>query len=200
MGSMCPSQLPNTKRSKTLGWSEGTYWVSFQPVLVPIFTHEAVATDDTKKWAAAHKRFRLEKKIGGCQPWSDAKRPMRGAKTARAKDAINICAALRPEAFNPASSLILDLSQNAHRSPWSIGVRSITTSSDLFSFDLGRTLTGSEHFKLLGFPDVQLGKLSQRQMKHLVGEAMSPPAVGSVLLALLLSLDGFFEHPRPKST
>eukprot|EP00971_Amphidinium_carterae_P102908 2037014-Amphidinium_carterae.1 len=61
-------------------------------------------------------------------------------------------------------------------------------------------MTGSEHLKLLGFPDVQLGTLSQRQLKHLAGEAMGPPAVGSVLVALLLSLDDFYEHPRPKTT
>ena len=83
-------------------------------------------------------------------PWLAAKKKMGGVRGRRATESIEICCALKKaEAFREPSSLILDLSQNVDRSPWSLGVRSLTTSSELFSFQLERILCASEHWKLL---------------------------------------------------
>ena len=100
------------------------------------------------------------------------------------------------EAFSENTPLILDLSQNVNRMPWSLGIRSVTTSSCLFSFALGRVLKAEEHWAALGFP-AMAGQLSERAQKHLVGEAMAPPVIGALAYTLLHSLNGFWEKPRP---
>ena len=89
------------------------------------------------------------------------------------------------------SGLYVDVSQSGSRLPWSLGsVRSITTSSSIYSFKERRLLVAPEVLALLGFPcqRMNLDWLHPAKLQDLAGEAMALPAIGLCGLCLAKSL------------
>ena len=89
--------------------------------------------------------------------------------------------------------LMIDISQSAHRIPWSTKLRSITTSTALYSYRLKRVLHPLELLSLLGFPLQKISlkaerEISPKQIQDLAGEAMALPCAGLIAQALALSL------------
>ena len=114
--------------------------------------------------------------------------------TERARDAIDLCNELwlaRSKSQLPGSCsvsastppqnrLIIDLSQDASRSPWAERMRSRDKNSDFYSYQADRTVLGIEHWMCLGFPTEKLNVqgLTQHELKDVSGEAMACPCVG----------------------
>ena len=89
---------------------------------------------------------------------------------------------------------ILDVSQSHGRRPFNTGdVRTLTTSSKLFSFGQRRTLVEKEHFLLMGFDDqlVLPKAISASNLRALAGEGMALPCLATVVIAVLLTSKDF---------
>eukprot|EP00971_Amphidinium_carterae_P349144 6490864-Amphidinium_carterae.1 len=95
------------------------------------------------------------------------------------------------------SQLYTDVSQCASRRPWSTGtLRTITSSSVIWSHGRSRELTPHELMKVLGFAEnTDLSAIAVTQAKSLVGECMSVPCVAISLAALLLAADHLWMKP-----
>ena len=86
------------------------------------------------------------------------------------------------------TELFTDLSQCASRRPWSRGIRSVNTSSCVYSHEAKRTLHPIEVMRALGFPkSTSIQGLSTAALQDLIGESMSLPAVVTAVLALLVA-------------
>ena len=115
----------------------------------------------------------------------------RGVSSPRAIDLIEtvwtvLCA---QHGFLEASKFHVDVSQCITRRAWAKTIRTLTTSTSIFSFSAQRLLLPSEHLHILGFPAVSLQDLSPHAVRSLAGAAMAPPCVGVALVALILTLD-----------
>ena len=94
-------------------------------------------------------------------------------------------------ADNVASDQIVDISQNLSREPWCAGrVRSLTSGTRLYSFQLDRLLIPFDHFDLLGFRSRSLHfrGISKCQAFELASECMAQPVVSTVCLCLAVVL------------
>eukprot|EP00971_Amphidinium_carterae_P269387 5344227-Amphidinium_carterae.3 len=112
--------------------------------------------------------------------------------TPRYIDAIDVCWAINSK-HPDASQLVLDVSQDLERRPWSMEViPTLTKSSDVFAFAVGRTLAPEEHLRALGFDlsKLQLAGLSAGQICDLAGDSMSVGCVAVVQLAAIGALRG----------
>ena len=93
--------------------------------------------------------------------------------------------------------ILVNFSQNPGRRPVSSSsgnAQTLTTSSQLYSFERDRVLLGLEHLRMQGWPDVQVPEdMSDQQLKELAGEGMALPCIGSILFALYLC-KGFPTH------
>eukprot|EP00974_Lingulodinium_polyedra_P052410 5041561-Lingulodinium_polyedra.AAC.1 len=58
-----------------------------------------------------------------------------------------------------AKDFFVDCSQSIGRQPWSVNGRALCTGSAIFSFERERLLCKAEHFRLLGWGRVDVGKL-----------------------------------------
>lgn len=87
-----------------------------------------------------------------------------------------------------AAGLWADMSQDIHRQSVH-GMRTLTTSSIWYSFEMDRTLQASEYLFLLGYSSVNLANLSFNKVKDLAGEAMSLPSLAMVLYCTLLGCE-----------
>ena len=87
-----------------------------------------------------------------------------------------------------------DVSQSINRTPWSYHMRTITTASQVYSFEHDRLLQAEELFRAYGW-EVQVDGLPTEQVSDLVGETMALPPLMAALTALLvaagLPLPGF---------
>ena len=112
---------------------------------------------------------------------------MRGlSRTERVQDLIHLSFDWAQSKGEDIDDIYVDCSQDVGHKPWTKGsVRSLTTSSEIYSSRLDRAILASEHFRLLGFGPVCLMNLSHRQVRDLSGEAMSPPCVGLCLMSIL---------------
>ena len=89
--------------------------------------------------------------------------------------------------------LFADVSQCGSRSPWTMStLRSVTTSTDFFSFARKRAVLPAEVFRLLGFTKVNTRGLGAGDLKDLVGEAMPLPPMSVLIVSLLTSIPGFW--------
>ena len=83
--------------------------------------------------------------------------------------------------------IVLDVSQDMSRRPWSVGqVPTMTRTSEFFLYHQSRLATGGEHLRLLGFNSESLdfGRLSPGQLKDLAGDGMGVPCVSVVTCAV----------------
>ena len=91
------------------------------------------------------------------------------------------------------SLLYTDVSQSASRKPWTTrAVRSITTSSSIYSHGESRILHPPELMQLLGFPS-QITSLGAHAQADLLGECMSVPSVTLAMLCLIQATPQFWE-------
>ena len=91
--------------------------------------------------------------------------------------------------------VICDISQCGSRRPWTLTgkMRTITSSSCLWSFRKARLLTPTEHLVIMGFGAAAAKAspiLSDGALQDLAGEAMAVQCVGACLLCLLTALPG----------
>ena len=158
-------------------------------------SNTALTKCEGKKWPQKHSQ-RLEQ--AGLKShehaWTTSHRS-KGVVLARDLSAVNVAWVIE-EALHGGSEesrldLMIDLSQCPSRTNWSRkNVRSLTTSSCLFSYRLGRTLRAAEHFSLIGIPVSQqtLSQWPPRILRDLSGEAFSGPCASLCMMAALLSL------------
>ena len=73
-----------------------------------------------------------------------------------------------------SKALFVDCSQAISRKPWSATtMRTLTTSSNLYSFESDRLVLSQEHLRLLGFPEGIADGLCNTEILDLAGNAMS---------------------------
>ena len=144
-----------------------------------------------KQWLKRHESVRLSEEVKD-NPWTAAGKRTLGIDTERGLDMLNVCWGTETRKANQlhggivSPDLVLDVSQCLSCHPWAPHIRSMTQGSTYFHFGRARALVGLEHMLALGFPRV-----------NPAGEAMSPPCVGVVAAALLMSLPtDAWEHPR----
>ncbi len=88
------------------------------------------------------------------------------------------------------ADLYVDLSQACQRKPWSDGggLKTLTTSSIIYSFRLDLIIDSKALFKLHGFPDdLRLFSLSESSRRSLLGETWSLPCAGIAFYAFVLN-------------
>ena len=88
------------------------------------------------------------------------------------------------------------MSVNKHQDAYGVesSWRALTTSSEVFAFDLLRGLHPIEHLRVLGWQNPNINGLSARQIRDLAGEAMAIPSVTLAVMCLLTSLPGFWKE------
>ena len=147
-------------------------------------------------WHKKHATIR-EAELGeetDATPWNGQGRETLGLHTERGIDLVNICWAIESNKAKAKGEavpehLVVDTSQCVTRRPWSYRIRSMTTTSCFFHFSSQRCIVAAEHFKILGFEDLSpecLDRLSEKKLKDLCGESMSPPCVGLAAASLLV--------------
>ena len=148
-------------------------------------------------WKTHSKKVReslmLESTLAGAPGWVNKVAPSTALRGLNLSERLSDLVSVAVEASHGTSEpeevedIIIDLSQDVLRRPWTNGhCRSLTTSSDLFSVKRRRVVLPGEHFRLLGFPSLNLHMLSLAKQRDLSGEAMSPACMG-VVCALGLS-------------
>ena len=148
-------------------------------------------TNERQVWKAHSAKLRetmlLESSLPGAAGWVShvGAAHLRGVSLSeRLADLLNVSIETTHGSSQPeeVEDLIVDMSQDIKRRPWSVGYcRSLTTSSDLYTAKRGRVVIPLEHFRLLGFPPISLTHLSFAKQRDLSGEAMSPVQMGIVL-------------------
>ena len=130
--------------------------------------------------------------LPGEAPWTGHALLMGVPSLPRVKDLLDcayVAVGRRIEDEN-GRTLIVDVSQDVCRSPWSWKVGCCTTSSQWYSYLHDRMICESEKFMLLGFsPDVNVASLNRNDLRDLGGEAMACYSIGTVLAAVLVSLN-----------
>ena len=97
----------------------------------------------------------------------------------------------RPTVSLLAKGFFCDISQDHSRQPWTnqVGVKCITSSSDIYSFALGRTLAPIEHSRLQGRRFPMSGTLRQSEYRAIYGEGMHAACLSAVIYAAYLAMD-----------
>ena len=139
--------------------------------------------------------LRTRKSLGlsdlGSNGWLSGKTLAGLSSAERVHDLVNVAveSTVKGIGDEPMPDLIVDVSQDVGRRPWTVDAcRSLTTSSELLSVARRRVVVPREHFLLLGFPQVDLQGLSWACQRDLAGEAMSPAAVGFVLAIAMVCM------------
>ena len=128
------------------------------------------------------------------KPWSERKMLLGVSRSDRVLSLVN-CAMQREvmasgEAVLQAAQpdVYIDVSQDICRTPWTRStVRSLTTSSCLYSSKADRQLLAKEHLRLVGFVSVP-PNYTEAEYRDLAGECMAPPVIGHVIGCLLKSV------------
>ena len=131
-------------------------------------------------WRDKHKE--MWKGVAAAEKWS-AKHDLRGVKTPRAVDVIDLA-----YAHQPHLPLFADLSQAGPRRPWAPHLRSMVAASCYYSFARDRIVLPREHLALLGFPasvKVDMPGMSDGKLRQLAGEGMGLPCIALISLCVL---------------
>ena len=142
-------------------------------------SHSSGPNGRGRAWVQAHADMRQNMGLGECQ-----------AKQTRCEDLIELAEEFLAVKHTEAdgSQLFTDVSQSAARKPWSLNtIRSVTTSSAIYSHAAKRLVVPPELFHLLGYPRLQMSSLSSNAQADLLGECMSVPCVTLGLYSLILS-------------
>ena len=107
--------------------------------------------------------------------------PSSAGFTARVKDLLDV--GFQMNSRNP-EALFCDVSQSVQHTPWVRSkLRSITTSSRYWSYSAERLLEPQELLRAFGFEPDCTG-VSKHHLQNLLGECMSPPCIGIIILTL----------------
>eukprot|EP00971_Amphidinium_carterae_P315173 6264523-Amphidinium_carterae.1 len=90
-----------------------------------------------------------------------------------------------------AKTYFVDVSQDIRRKKWSQSCTTITTSTSLFSYAVGRKVAPQELLQLLGFCNIKLENLSGNEIKSLAGEAMAMPSIALAVHSVVACLPLF---------
>ncbi len=88
-----------------------------------------------------------------------------------------------------------DVSQGLSFRPWfTLSLPCFTTSSSLYLYKEDRLMLELEKFRILGFPPICRGSLSNSQLKDLSGECMAVHTIGVVLYSMFVTFkyEGLF--------
>ena len=89
------------------------------------------------------------------------------------------------------SHVVADLSQSHKRRPFNRGpvVRTLTTSSSLWTFAQQRFLTAREHLLLQGYSQATVlpAQMKETDLRHIAGEGISLPPLALVVWSIFLS-------------
>ena len=155
-------------------------------------------------WVDKHKSTKRALGIESAAKWSElpsnSLAPILAYLPARERDILDMAHALALRSVAPGTresealdGVIVDISQCGSRRPWTLTgkMRTLTSSSCLWSFRKGRLLSPVEHLLVMGF-GAAAGKgatrLSDGAVQDLAGEAMSVQCIGACLLCLLTAL------------
>jgi hypothetical protein len=153
--------------------------------------------DGCTKWMKKHKTVRSAAGISpNFRPWTEppAGTPspaLRGVpNNPRFRDCIDIAwahALKKPEAER--LPLYCNFSQCPSRKPWSQSIRCLTTSTKYYDFSRDTVISPEETLLVHGFPapELSLDMFSEKDLVHAVGETMSLPCVGAIMLGLFLN-------------
>eukprot|EP00971_Amphidinium_carterae_P286776 5693616-Amphidinium_carterae.3 len=152
------------------------------------------------KWQEKHQSFRIKHGLPD-EMWS-ATRELRGIRTDREKDVIDLCWQYQRKLFPEClpqklhQNLLVDVSQSGDRTPWCYGARSLVKASRIYSFDKDRTLQPAELFALLGSPlrehKPELTRvLKPNELHALAGDAFAAPCVALAAISAILAVKGF---------
>ena len=192
----------------------------FSPVQVAkkgSVSHGKAPAADTK-WSqqAVSLRQQLPWDLRNLKPWSKKARMQGLNKSARQCEMLDLAylhvQAAREEAGlgvttkEIISDLFVDTSQALVRKPWGF-LRTLTTSSAIYSFERDRLLLPHECLRMLGFSDFSFTDcLSNSELSDAVGCAMALPSVALPALSLLLAshdelqLPDLFDHQLPRES
>ena len=109
----------------------------------------------------------------------------------RVHDAVNLCAEHHEAEGFDIKRVVVDVSQDMLRRPWSAdSFPTLTRSSEIFVYARERALIGTEHLQVCGFQAsaLDLSCVSQSQQKDLAGDGMAVPSVTLVVLAAIAVL------------
>eukprot|EP00929_Paragymnodinium_shiwhaense_P016313 TRINITY_DN12459_c0_g1_i1.p2 TRINITY_DN12459_c0_g1~~TRINITY_DN12459_c0_g1_i1.p2 ORF type:complete len:165 (-),score=11.35 TRINITY_DN12459_c0_g1_i1:62-556(-) len=83
--------------------------------------------------------------------------------------------------------LVVDRSQCIERRPWSLGLKTMMTTSKPFLFSRKGEAVPAEHFLALGFPKHLdfCSRLGHTKLRELAGDCMSMPCVTQIILVFL---------------
>ena len=152
------------------------------------------------KWRAqsANMRAALSEELQHLRPWSPTAHLVGLAGTERQKELLDLAYLWTQEGLmikNYASSqqhvirdLLCDVSQNITRKPWGQGtLRTFTTSTQMYSFELDRLVLPLEGMRLLGFPGAAslAHGVSSADLSDFVGEGMALPSICLAQMSLL---------------
>eukprot|EP00971_Amphidinium_carterae_P305104 6062668-Amphidinium_carterae.3 len=156
------------------------------------------------KWRKIHATVRTDEGLSDQVSWTQQNaHKIRGlvGKKERVLDLLDIGYLIAkknmPDANDAdvAKDLYCDISQSAERRPFSQGeLRTLTTSSELFSYGQARLLLPCEHLLALGFGKVDLRNISGSAQKSLAGGAFALPTMAMALSSVVTSLPGYWEN------
>ena len=181
---------------------------------------DAVNVGPAPQWTKIHAKVRKElNMIEDEKPWSSRPnvRLLGVPESPRMRDLIDIAAkaliSLTPDVpcMAALSGCFVDLNPGADRHPWSYGLNTLTTKSQIYSFTFDRMLTRQDMFACMGFgpvalegrvPDAQNPGNSRRRVltRHecidLTGEAMHTAAAAAFMYAIAVRVpfEGLFDY------
>ena len=171
-------------------------WERKCPCLALLAGHEDNESKKVTRHCSKRETWRknsekVRKGLASVPAWSQSNVIVGMSTAPRVMDLVDVALASTTQRApaGPLPDLIVDVSQDVGRRPWTLdSVRSITTSSDLVSISRQRSILPQEHYRLLGYPDVDLEGQSLHSQRDLSGEAMAPPSISFVLAVALATL------------
>ena len=152
-------------------------------------TYQHVKSDKKQeKWKQKSEALRRRLAVRETSNWCGRKTLFGVPDNERTRDLINVAADVMEQRHGSAENVFIDCSQDVDRQPWG-PLRSITTSTEIYSTTLDRMLVPREHFLLLGFAsEISLQHCSARAARDLAGESMSPACIALIQVAVIMTL------------
>ena len=157
------------------------------------------------KWEKTHQALKgrhglREGQIGWVEENMEDIRGLTG-KPDRVLDLINVVWCKAKEALeghsdaDVAERCYVDVSQQVQRRPFTLQpvLRSLTTSSEVFSYKHKRMLLPEEHLLAMGFIAPKIQNLTNAAVKDLSGERMALPTTAACVLAVILSFSDLWK-------
>ena len=175
-------------------------WPAWREVMEQRENMDTVTAESAKKrgrtsceWMQKHLEKRNE--LGLPATWSGWAGHTPQWLSARQQDLIQIAWGAQSPPRH-ASQYYCDVSQSVAHCPWSRGMRCLTTSSQVFSFELEGVISEIESLHLMGQPKEldwaqwKKGEKHSIVLRKAVGQSMTVPCIATCLLAYFLNPHG----------